>query len=240
MAEQITQTRTAPPGDPDMLPSLWWLWLPIAAILALLAVDQLFPPGARSWVGSEQGLVEFLHVVLPLAGMLVALRMLFMPEQRQHPWLWLWLALAAAGSFYVAGEEASWGQHYLQWATPESWQAINDQGETNLHNTSSWFDQKPRILLELGVVIGGILIPLAALRRPDIRRMRFAVIFPPLICLPSALLAEIARASERLLDLLDPGTQIFSRASEVQETYFYFFILLYLIVLRRRLLAGAA
>ena len=239
MAERITQTRTAPPGDPVRLSSLWWLWLPIAAILAQLAVDNLFPPGARNLVNSEQGLVEFLHVVLPFAGMLVALRMLFMPEQRQHSWLWLWLALAAAGSFYIAGEEASWGQHYLQWATPESWQAVNDQGETNLHNTSSWFDQKPRTLLEIGIVIGGILIPLAALKRPAIRRLRLAIIFPPFICLPSAVLAEAARATERLLPLLSPGTLVFSRASEVQETYFYFFILLYLIVLRRRLLAAS-
>src|SRR3546814_4167282 len=54
----------------------------------------------------------------------------------------------------MAGEEASWGQHYAGWLTPDNWQALNDQGETNLHNTSSWLDQKPRTLLEIGVIVG--------------------------------------------------------------------------------------
>src|SRR3546814_9825984 len=71
--------------------------------------------------------------------------------------------------------EASWGQHYAGWLTPENWQALNDQGETNLHNTSSWLDQKPRTLLEIGVIVGGILIPMLALRRPALREGRFAI-----------------------------------------------------------------
>src|SRR3546814_4054045 len=90
----------------------------------------------------------------------------------------------------MAGEEASWGQHYAGWLTPENWQALNDQGETNLHNTSSWLDQKPRTLLEIGVIVGGILIPLLALRRPALREGRFALFLPPLACLPVAVRSE--------------------------------------------------
>ena len=54
----------------------------------------------------------------------------------------------------------SWGQHFLGWESSEFWQDINDQSETNLHNTSSWLDQKPRLILEIGVMVGGIVIPL--------------------------------------------------------------------------------
>ncbi len=235
MVEGTDSLRRETTAAGESLPALWWLWLPLAGALALLGLAQLFPAAYGTWVAGERGILEFLHVIIPLASLALALRMLALPEVRRRWPLWLWLALAALGSLYVAGEEASWGQHYLQWSTPEPWQAINDQGETNLHNTSSWLDQKPRSFLELGVVVGGILIPLAALRWPGIRRWRAAIVLPPMICLPSALIAEFARMSERALDAFADGVQLFHRASEVQELYFYLFILLYLIVLRRRL-----
>ncbi|MFQ6017014.1 MAG: hypothetical protein ACE5KF_02365 [Kiloniellaceae bacterium] len=221
-------------GPEGSLSAWWWLWLPLAAALALLAVPHVSPAAYGSWIGGERGLLEWLHVVIPLASLAVGLRILAMPEVRAHHLLWLWVGLATLGSLYIAGEEASWGQHYLRWTTPEPWQAINDQGETNLHNTSSWLDQKPRAVLELGVVVGGILVPLAALCRPAIRQARLAIILPPMICLPSALLAEFARMSERAAEYFGAAGDLFDRASEVQETYFYLFILLYLIVLRRR------
>ena len=84
----------------------------------------------------------------------------------------------------------------------------------------------------------GCLVPLAALWRPGIRRLPGAVVLPPLFCLPSALLAEFARFSERILDALGYQVYPFLRPSEVQEFYFYLFILLYLVALHRRLSHG--
>lgn len=223
---------------PESISSLWWLWLPLAIALTLLYLGQMAPGFYAVWIGSEShGLLEFSQVLLPLAGLLVAVRILLLPALRLRPWLYAWVGGAALACLYVAGEEASWGQHYVGWATPEAWMAINDQGETNLHNTSSWLDQKPRALLELGVALGGIVIPLWALWRPAIRQTRFAVILPPLICLPVALLAEVSRMTERLLKQVADGAYLFNRASEVQEFYFFYFVLLYLIVLQRRLKA---
>ena len=89
--------------------------------------------------------------------------------------------------------------------------------------------------MELGVIVGGILIPLLALWRPGIRQGALAIILPPLLGLPTALLAEISRLGERLAGLIGGATHFFPRASEVQELYFYLFILLYLLVLRRRI-----
>jgi hypothetical protein len=43
-------------------------------------------------------------------------------------------AALGVGLFVVGMEEISWGQTYLQWATPESWAAINSQQETTVHN----------------------------------------------------------------------------------------------------------
>lgn len=235
MLDSTEPGAAAAPRDSAAMSRFWWLWLPVAVVLALFAWPQAFPASYRVWIGGERGALELLHVLIPLASLVLAGRMLFLAQVRRQPLLWAWLALAALGSLYIAGEEASWGQHYLGWATPEGWQGLNDQNETNLHNTSSWLDQKPRTLLELGVIIGGIVIPLAALRWPAIRRARLAIILPPFLCLPSAVIAEAVRMSGRALSVLAPGTTLFERASEVQELYFYLFILLYLIMLRRRL-----
>ena len=70
-----------------------------------------------------------------------------------------WFGLAALCCLYVAGEEISWGQHLFDWATPENWSEVNDQNETNIHNTSSWFDQKPRLVLLIGTVFGSLILP---------------------------------------------------------------------------------
>lgn len=243
----MTETTDSVPAtagveSTERLASWWWLWLPLAFALFLLVFSHLSLSSYEAWIATEQSLLEFLHVIIPLASFALALRIFTMPELRGRTALRLWIGLAALGSLFIAGEEASWGQHYLQWATPESWQAINDQGETNLHNTSSWLDQKPRSLLELGVVVGGLLIPVAAFRWPAIRRSKLAIVLPPMICLPSAAVAEFARMVERAISFFGGSGYFFFRASEVQELYFYLFILLYLIVFRRRLLvqAGAA
>jgi hypothetical protein len=42
--------------------------------------------------------------------------------------------LAAIASFLCAGEELSWGQHLIGYATPLKVAAVNIQGEVNLHN----------------------------------------------------------------------------------------------------------
>jgi hypothetical protein len=43
-------------------------------------------------------------------------------------------AFVALGTFFVAGEEISWGQRVLGLETPASLEAINHQGELNVHN----------------------------------------------------------------------------------------------------------
>lgn len=217
-----------------------WLWLiaPLALAPILILLAHTAPDFYARWLDDEtRGVLSHIQVVVPALAFVVAVRMLWLRPIRDQPWLFAWIAIAALGCFYIAGEEASWGQHYLGWVTPAGWSTLNDQGETNLHNVSSWFDQKPRQILEVGVVVGGILVPIYACFRPRLRRYWFAIILPPAIGLPTALLAEIAMGSERLLGLFDGNQFLFSRAAEVQETYFYWFVLLYLIVLDRRVRA---
>ncbi|GAB4226013.1 MAG: hypothetical protein Tsb0032_32210 [Kiloniellaceae bacterium] len=224
----------------ERLPALLYLWMPLVVALVLSLTWHLSPAFYKAYLVGEIGILEATHVIVPLISVVVAARILLLQEAREDRLVFAWILLGLLGSIYMAGEEASWGQHYAGWLTPENWQAINDQGETNLHNTSSWLDQKPRTLLEIGVIVGGIIIPLLALRRPSIREGRFALFLPPLVCLPVAVIGEVAKMWERLQSLGAWDVIIFYQASEVQELYLSLFILFYLMVFRNRLLARRA
>ena len=222
-------------GGTEGFSAWWWLGLPVASLVTMSLLGQWAPGLYQDHVDGEQGVLEMAQAAAMAAATVVGTRLLLRPELRRRPALFAWAMLATACSAYVAGEELSWGQHLFDWSTPEGWRAINDQGETNLHNTSSWLDQKPRALLETGVIVGGIVLPLAALRLPTIRGGRFGIVVPPMLCLPSAVLAEATRLVERLGDGfgLDAGNLLI-RPAEYQELYFYVFILFYLIVLAQR------
>lgn len=219
--------------------SVWvWLFLPITLAVALAVAPRISVSFYETWIENEKiGLLQAAHWIIPLSSFIVAAGILRVGAKTLDLFLKIWVTVLMIGSLYIAGEEASWGQHYFGWSTPERWAEINRQGETNLHNVSSWFNQKPRFLVEMGVIFGGIVIPLLALRRPEIRTSRFAIILPPLICLPTAVLAELSRVVDRLPGVFGANFHVFYRASEVQETYMFIFILLYLIVLRRRFAA---
>jgi len=224
----------------DELPAWLALWGPLAVAAALALAWHLAPRFYLDHIAYEDGALEFTHFVIPVISIAWCLRILALPEARRDRLVLVWIVLGLLGSLYMAAEEISWGQQYFQWLTPDEWQAVNDQGETNLHNTSSWLDQKPRTVLEIGVVVGGIIIPLLALWRPALRAGRFALFLPALSCLPVAVICELVKFSGRLqsLGLLD--WPVFENASEAQELYISLFILFYLVVFRHRVLARRA
>lgn len=238
------QPNNVPPdnGLPENLLPVWaWLWLPIAFLVIELGFRIANEPLYRRLWQSELGPVETGTVLVLLPG--IAAGLLALRHSGRLPALWLrgWLALIILGSFYFGGEEASWGQHWLGWETPEQIGRLNDQGETNLHNTSAWLDQKPRLLLELGVLTGGLLYPLFLwLRRQARPRDPGGLHFwlwPTQQLLPTAILAIGIGLPQRLekwfgwpvpwpLDI---------RASETQEFYFAVFLALYLWSFQKRL-----
>lgn len=144
-----------------------------------------------------------------------------------------WMLLLVAGCVYFAGEEISWGQHWLGWDTPPQWQAINDQGETNLHNTSSWLDQKPRQLLELWILVG--LIVYVYCRR-GAKPPLWAGLWPTAQCIGAGTAAVLIRLPERITTWLnaDPLPLFSIRLAETQELMFAFFLFAFMTTLARR------
>jgi hypothetical protein len=137
------------------------------------------------------------------------------------------MGIAFVCSVFVTGEELSWGQWIFHWKTPEEWAAINDQHETNLHNTSSWLDQKPRALLELGVLIGGLVIPAMRKWAPKKLPEKFSAIYPD----DSVIVTAAFALCVKIINTVGNHTpyQLFWRGSELTEMYLYYFVLLYCI-----------
>ncbi len=215
---------------------IWWLWIPVVAMLAqiVLEISLSGHPGILAHLHSEDGPHEGVEFLLMAAAFILAVMTLIQMDIKEKKWLAAWIGLAAVCCFYVAGEEISWGQHLLKWSTPDYWAHFNDQQETNLHNTSSWLDQKPRLLLEIGIVTGGLLIPLMMKYKPALVPERFSVIYPPSYLAVIALLALLVKLAEKLAGAMD--IVIFERASEIEELYLFYFVFLYLIVIRKRAL----
>ncbi len=219
------------------LPAWLWLWFP-PVLAAVVIGTRLFAPDFFAvYIEPENGLVELATPLVSLIGFAVGISMLQhlyrIPSQPMRIWT-LGLTLAC---FYLAGEELSWGQQLFQWETPETLAELNDQKETNLHNMSSWFDQKPRLLLELWVLVGGILLPLK--RRwlgGQPRSIFWRWFWPARECIPTAVLAIGIKLPERYRDFAGPGSLPFEiRWSEPQEYYFALFLLIYLLAVNARM-----
>jgi hypothetical protein len=221
--------------DPGWKEAWWWLGVPVLVAIWLLATWHVAPAWYSKWVIPEgYGILEFCQFLTVLIGLALAVRLLFSPFVRKRPFVLTITIISALSCLYIAGEEMSWGQHFFHWNTPEYWAAVNRQEETSLHNTYAVFEKWPRAILELGVGIGGILVPLAAAFFPRIGSNRLSLFLPPAALMPAA----IAAMAVKLADLAHQSGvtgELLQRPSEVIESYLYFFILGYLIVYTRRL-----
>ena len=207
-----------------------------ALVIAQIGIEILLPLDVKHRMMTENGPHEFAQFATLAIAALVALFTLIQMDRSHDKLMTGWVALALVCCIYVAGEEVSWGQHLFDWTTPEGWAALNDQGETNLHNTSACLDQKPRLLLEIGVIVGGLLVPLLRKLRPSALPPRFTAFYPGNLLVLPALGAEGTKITQTVCEEL-LGYHPFHRVSEVQELFFFIFVLAYLLTLRARLLA---
>ncbi len=206
---------------------LFWLWLPLAYFVSQLALELALPHHEVETFVSEGGLIELLQFAVSFCSFLVAFSVLRILNYKKQTFLFCWAFIAALGSFYIAGEEISWGQWFFYWDTPSFWADINDQNETNLHNTSDWLDQKPRLLLEIGTITGGLLLPyLQSVRKISLPAW-LKPISPADTVTITALLFLLVKIADFSADHFD--LKVFVRPSEVRELLVYYFIFLYML-----------
>jgi hypothetical protein len=138
------------------------------------------------------GAVEHLTVMVLIPGIGFGLYAFWRFRERlPHPILGYWVLAWTLACLYFAGEEASWGQWYFRWDTPDFIAKLNVQGETNLHNMSPWLNQKSRALVELFIVVVGVLVPLWCVLggRKPIRGRGFPSAWEGWVFAPTTLLA---------------------------------------------------
>lgn len=206
-----------------------WLGVPLFLIAMVVFIEQTVDGSDLDHMFSEGGPVEDLQFYFMVASTLLAGLLAF---QAKDPLTKVWALLLCAGSFYIAGEEVSWGQHIFDWATPGFWSGVNDQNETNLHNTSAWFDQKPRLILFIGMIVGGLVFPALRRWKPSALPTKFAAFYPTDYMVVTALGVTLPYFIQEIYEHL-LGSNLFTRVSEVQELYMYYFILLYIYTLRK-------
>jgi hypothetical protein len=222
-------------SDPGWGEAWWWLGFPLLVAAFALGSYWVAPAWYERYVLPEgYGILEISHFFIPLFGLFIAGNLLLLPFVRARPFAFSVALIGALSCLYIAGEEMSWGQHLFHWNTPEYWAMVNRQEETNLHNTWAIFEKTPRSILEAGILIGGLGVPLAAVFLPWLRACRVSLFLPADALVPTALGALLFK----LVDRLQQGGLIpivLQRPAETLETYLYFFILAYLIVYARRL-----
>ena len=215
------------------LPKWLWLWFPPLLLLVIIPIRIVSPEFYSANIDGELGLIELATPLISIIGFVIGLGAVKLAWNKTDRPERIWYLLVTLGCFYFAGEELSWGQHFFGWGTPEYLEQINDQEETNIHNISSWFDQKPRMLLELWVLIGGVVMVLYTKGNALGKHYWF---WPTVECFPTALLAILIRLPERIKSLFDiEQLPLELRFSEPQEYYFALFLLLYLAVAKQRL-----
>lgn len=213
----------------------WYLVLPLLVIPLLFYIAVTMPDFFMHWMASEQtGLLEFINALFPLIVALIALRLLVYPFIWRDKLLRVWMILMVVGGIYLAGEEASWGQHYVGWTTPEFWTEVNDQQETNLHNTSSWLDQKPRLVLTVGMIVSTLIFPIFLIFKPHMPMRQFDFVYPPLALIPLAVILFFTELYKQLKRVLPDHWITNLRPGELQEVYIVWFLLAYALILWRR------
>jgi hypothetical protein len=205
--------------------------IPLLLETGALAVGR---PFHQQFFKGEFGLYEILTVVFASLASLLAFLIVLQRPKLTVRGLSVWLILFALGALYLAGEEASWGQHLF------GWESVNDQEETNLHNLRefAFTNEVPRNLLTLFVIFGGVLVPLAFRQKihGEGREGRFSYWFWPtrvtLVCSLFLLLPPVPKKLG-LPSMPEPG--------ETEEFYMSMFLALYassIYIRKRRHLAG--
>lgn len=229
------------------LPKWLWLYLPFAALVVQVAARLGGDETYKRWMRGEISVPE-LGTVLWLAIAVIAGVALLVRHQRlPHKWLVGWIAVFTLGCFFFGGEEASWGQSYFHWRTPEALAAMNKQNETGLHNFKGplgiLFDKAPRT----GLTIAAIAIVVVVFwnsRRPE----KFAPgtklhwIWPTYVCVPAALLALTIGFPAKLFEFFgSPVPNVLQmQVGEFKEYFLGMMLMMYVLSLTVRLRAASA
>ena len=206
---------------PDVLPV--WSWgLPLTTALVIGVLAAVLPPGDtyERVLRSEYGIIEIATLAACLVGFVLSLKLAWRGPDLPYPKSFrLYMLLFAAGFVFLFGEEASWGQHYIGWGTPDYFAEHNSMGETNLHNLTNAFEQVPKAILHIAAILGGLLWPLFLARRWSNGPEWLHWLMPTMAVVPSVVLGLGFRLWERILVWfnIEPVYTVIDKWKELKE-----------------------
>jgi len=227
-------------GKPEDLHRSIWLWCVPLPLLIQLGARQLDSQGDffSKWIDSESGFIENATAVLLIPATIVALGLALRFYRRLGVVYFCWFFLVALVCFGFAGEEISWGQHWLGWQSPDYFVAHNRQGETNFHNLNIHLGRVVKSLLTLVIIAGGLIMPLLGRTRSHKHtgNGRFLdIVTPTAVCVPAAAFVFGVRLVERFKTWFDLDWGIIAvNLKESQELYIALFLLIYVLSARVR------
>lgn len=218
-------------------------WLPAAILIVAIINAFVQVP----FFYKEKGFVENSTWVFLVASFVIVLISCLRNFKTMTPFDRVVASVLLMGSFYFAGEELSWGQHFFGFSTPERVAQNNYQGEFNVHNTRGigghLLDKLPRGLIGIGILLGGVIFPFCAGKLPPwIRRYLLgkAAVFVSVMALTISVPSKISN-HYRPKDLSRAEWKNMHKGrfdgGELKECYIALFILLFSINFTR-LVAG--
>ncbi len=181
----------------------------------------------------EDHVIEWTQFFVILAASVVFLATGIRAARGGRKRLGVLFVLVAAAAFVVAGEEISWGQRILGFATPEALGNLNHQDETNIHNIG--IIQRAFNAAELAVGLLGFALPMLWLADNQRRSLSWIdpILVPPLATV-SLFFLPFAYRAFRALFLPEAGERI-TEYGEWPELTLYAGILIVGWLLFRRL-----
>lgn len=216
------------------VPRTWAMALLIVPVVfaGLVAITAVHRPLYVALV-DEDAIIEWTQVAILVGIVLAALmvaRLLLRSGSRAVALVYL---VGVAGTVFIIGEEISWGQRILGWATPEQLAQLNQQGETNIHNIGN-------VLRVFNLAM--MVIAFAAAAAPAVWRARVGsrnrvgseILFVPPLFLASSFLIAFAYRLIRFT-LIPEGRFVVTHYQEVTELIFYGAVLAFLVLVLRRM-----
>lgn len=235
----------------------FWLWgLPVLCMLVIIAASQMGSDVIEAIIVSPFGFSENIPTVFVVFGVAYTIAIIRLPQGKH---LKGWMVVYALAIIFFAGEDQNWFQYWIGAKVPDYFLAHNKEQEINLHNINSWFNQKPRLMVEIWAWVACILVPLGWWTWPKKATTKFvpAALWPDTrviaiaaISIGVGMAGRIQKHLSHMFDLPDPGLneahhimlEAFSgvRISELEEIGFAYLMLLFVALLYGRLLSKTA
>lgn len=192
----------------------WTLFLAPWIGAVLVAVSFLDRP-LFYWIVDEDHVLEWSQFFFDVGTAVVAALCVRPFWRRDHRLMAVLLLGLAVFSFFVAGEEISWGQRIFGFATPVDLATVNNQDEFNLHNITKGFSvQKAFNYVQIAAaLLGGVLPWLTRVRPPRVTSQTWRYVSPALFLTSSFLIIGVYR----IVRLAIPSSESISPAVKFGE-----------------------